>query len=76
MDIEESFATEHLLLSERKCRSCGEIKDLMDSFYKTRKKRYDLISSYSYECKSCTISRIQGSRKKKIMSTECQYPDW
>lgn len=76
MDVEESFATEHLLLTERKCRSCGEVKDLMDSFYKIRKNRYDLLSSYSYECKSCTIKRIQDNRKGKSLSVKWEYPDW
>jgi hypothetical protein len=61
MDVEESFDTEHLLLTERKCRVCGEIKDLITDFYKIRKKRYDLISSYSYECKFCTVKRISGN---------------
>lgn len=76
MNVEESFDTEHLLLTERKCRVCGEVKDLMNDFYKIRKKRYDLISSYAYECKSCTVKRITESRKKKPLSAEWQYPDW
>lgn len=76
MDVEESFATEHLLLTERKCRTCKEVKDLISDYYKTRKHRYDLLSSYSYECKSCTVRRITESRKKKGSSIQWEYPDW
>ena len=43
-------------------------------FYLTRKNRGGNASSYSYECKLCTINRISKSRKKKIVSWE--YPDW
>lgn len=76
MDIEESFATEHLLLTERRCRSCGKVKDLLDSFYKTRTKRYDLLSSYSYECKECTIKRVTMSRMTSRVFDKWEYPDW
>ena len=37
MDIEEQFGLEHLLFKERKCRTCGETKDLLEGFYLTRK---------------------------------------
>jgi len=76
MDIEESFAVEHLFLTERKCRTCGEVKDLIDGFYRTRKNRYNLSSSYSYECKTCTVKRIIKSRKRKDSNTFWEYPDW
>ena len=49
-------------------------KNLIDGFYLTRKNRGGNASSYSYECKLCTINRISKSRKKKIVSWE--YPDW
>lgn len=75
MDVEESFATEHLLLTERKCRVCKEIKDLTTDFYKTRK-RHDLLSSYSYECKDCTIKRIVTSRITTAVLDKWEYPDW
>jgi len=32
MDISDQFEVEHLYLTERKCRSCGETKDLIDGF--------------------------------------------
>jgi hypothetical protein len=75
MDLEEQFEVEHLLFTERKCRVCGIKKSLIDSFYKTRKNN-TLLSSYSYECKECTIKRIKESKKSKTYSTEWQYPDW
>ena len=65
----------HLLLVDRKCRNCGEIKNLVDDFYRTRKSRGAVPSSYSYECKICTIRRIVNRRKKKTFS-DWAYPDW
>lgn len=76
MDIEESFATEHLLLTERKCRTCNQVKDLLNDFYKIRKNRQDLLSSYSYECKTCTITRIIASRMTTKVFDKWEYPDW
>ena len=55
MDIEDQFSLDHLLFKERKCRSCGKIKNLLDDFYLIRKERMT-ISAYSYECKECTIN--------------------
>ena len=62
MDIDDQFELEHLFLTERKCRVCGQTKDLIDGFYLTRKDRGTIPSAYSYECKVCTISRITVSR--------------
>jgi hypothetical protein len=76
MDIDDQFELEHLFLTERKCRVCGEIKDLIDGFYLTRKGRGDIPSAYSYECKICTILRIKTSRKIKNSSHKWEYPDW
>jgi len=74
MDIEDQFSLDHLLFKERKCRSCGKIKNLLDDFYLIRKERMTL-SAYSYECKECTINRIKKSRKKP-KSSYWEYPDW
>jgi hypothetical protein len=76
MDISDQFELEHLFLTERKCRVCKEIKDLIDGFYLTRKGRGDISSAYSYECKVCTIKRITESRKKNTNNFSWQYPDW
>jgi hypothetical protein len=76
MDLDGQFELEHLFLTERKCRVCKEVKDLIDGFYLTRKYRGALPSSYSYECKTCTVKRIMLSRNNKDKNTEWGYPDW
>ena len=78
MDNNEEFGfdLEHLLFKERKCRVCGEIKDLVNEFYLVRKNKRNFPSTYSYECKICTIKRIVKSRKNLIISKEWAYPDW
>ena len=75
MDLDDQVTLGHLLLQDRKCRKCGEVKNLIDGFYRTRKERGTLHSSYSYECKVCTIRRIV-STKKKLEPKEWTYPDW
>ena len=75
MDLDDQVTLGHLLLQDRKCRKCGEVKNLIDGFYRTRKERGTLPSSYSYECKVCTIKRIV-STKKKLEPKEWTYPDW
>ena len=76
MDIQDQFSLDHLLFKERRCRSCGKIKDLLSDFYLSRKDRATALSAYSYECKECTVKRIKESRKKKVYSIEWEYPDW
>jgi ferredoxin-like protein FixX len=75
MDLDDQFQTEHLYLTERKCRSCGETKDLIDGFYKMRKNKYNL-SSYSYECKECSIKRVISNRMTNKVFDKWEYPDW
>ena len=75
MDINDEFSLEHLLFTTRQCRSCGKQKDLLTDFYKVRKNRGALPSSYSYECKMCTIHRIVQKRKTEIFD-RWEYPDW
>jgi DNA-directed RNA polymerase subunit M/transcription elongation factor TFIIS len=76
MDIDDQFELEHLFLTERKCRVCGNTKDLIDGFYLTRKGRGDIPSAYSYECKICTIQRITTSRMTGKIFYKWEYPDW
>ena len=76
MDIDKQLKLGHLLLTDRKCRSCGELKNLVDEFYRTRKNRGPVASSYSYECKDCTIKRILKGRKKENDKFHWEYPDW
>ena len=75
MDLDDQVTLGHLLLQDRKCRKCGEVKNLIDGFYRTRKDRGTLPSSYSYECKVCTIRRIVSTRKRSD-TVEWTYPDW
>ena len=75
MELDEQIQLGHLLLEERKCRVCGEKKNLLHSFYRVRK-NMNLLSSYSYECKEFTIKRITKKRKNKKDVGHWTYPDW
>ncbi len=70
MDLDSQLKLGHLLLYERKCRTCGEMKNLVDGFYRTRKDRGPVVSSYSYECKDCTKKRVKKD------NNVWEYPDW
>ena len=76
MDLDGQIKLGHLLLNDRKCRVCGEVKNLIDGFYRTRKNRGQVPSSYSYECKECTIKRIITSRMTSRVLDRWEYPDW
>jgi predicted nucleic acid-binding Zn ribbon protein len=79
MDFDEQFYVEHLVFSERKCRSCGKIKDLINDFYLTHKGRSSFQSAYSYECKECTKKRTTNYRNNKKVNANTykwEYPDW
>tara|TARA_Y100001963_G_scaffold55219_1_gene77189 strand:- start:192 stop:413 length:222 start_codon:yes stop_codon:yes gene_type:complete len=73
MDLDEQIKLGHLLLEERVCRVCRQRKNLLNGYYRVRK-NMKLASSYSYECKNCTIKRIKSRRKKDI--GDWTYPDW
>ena len=55
MNLEDQFGLEHLLFEQRKCKVCGQTKELINDFYKTRKDRGNVPSAYAYECKRCSI---------------------
>ena len=74
MELEDQFGLEHLLFEQRKCKTCGETKELINDFYKTRKDRGNVPSAYAYECKECTKIRVIKSRKQ--CTTKWEYPDW
>ena len=76
MDLDNQIRFGHLLLVDRRCRVCGEIKNLIDCFYQTRKDRGPVSSSYSYECKECTIKRVIVSRMQTAVFDKWEYPDW
>ena len=76
MDFDNQLKFGHLLLVDRKCRTCGEIKNLIDGLYRTRKDRGAVSSSYSYECKECTIKRVVVNRIQTAVFDKWEYPDW
>ena len=76
MDLDKQIKLGHLLLADRQCRVCGEMKNLIDGFYRTRKDRGPVASSYSYECKDCSIKRIVVGRMTSKVSDKWEYPDW
>ena len=66
MDLDDQLQLAHLLLQERKCRVCGEEKNLIDGYYRNRK-NVRLASSYSYECKECTVKRVcENNRRNRL----------
>ena len=75
MDFDDQIELEHLLFLDRKCRTCGIVKNLLSDFYRTRKDRTS-ASAYSYECKECTVKRILSNRKTKKIVVKWEYPDW
>jgi hypothetical protein len=42
VEIDKQIKLSHLLLNDRKCRVCDELKNLVGEFYRTRKDR-DLL---------------------------------
>jgi hypothetical protein len=76
MDLDKQINLGHLLLTDRKCRVCGEVKNMIDGFYRTRKDRGPVLSSYSYECKECTVKRVTQLRKNNSPPISWEYPDW
>lgn len=76
MDLDKQLKLGHLLLTDRKCRKCGEIKNLIENFYRTRKDKGPVLSSYSYECKECSIKRIVANRLTSRVLDKWEYPDW
>ena len=76
MDLDGQIKLGHLLLNDRKCRTCGKTKNLIEGFYRTRKDRGPVASSYSYECKECTINRVRDHKKKTDPFVDWSYPDW
>jgi uncharacterized protein YlaI len=76
MELDGQIKLGHLLLNDRKCKVCGQVKNLVDDFYRTRKSRGPVASSYSYECKECTIKRVVASRMTSRVFDKWEYPDW
>ena len=75
MELDDQLKLGHLLLEERVCRVCKERKNLLNGYYRVRK-NMNLLSSYSYECKECTVKRIRERRKGNDVRVDWMYPDW
>ena len=76
MELDNQIGLSHLFLTDRKCRVCGNVKNLLGDFYRTRKDRGAVASSYSYECKECTVKRIKNSKRMNLPPIMWEYPDW
>ncbi len=72
MEIDDQVTTGHLLLETRTCRRCGKEKNLVDDYYLSRKDP-TLPSSYSYECKECTVRRTTDYNKKNSYGVRSRY---
>ena len=60
MNLEDQFGLEHLLFEQRKCKICGEMKELINDFYKTRKDfTVQMISQIGLK----TIDQMIGDRE-------------
>ena len=69
MDLDQQVSAGQLLLETRVCRVCGKEKSLVDEYYLSRKNP-GLASSYSYECKECTIKRTKDYYRGKHQDDE------
>ena len=74
MDLDDQLSLGPLFLTDRKCKTCGKIKNLVDGFYKKRPGFNP--SSYSYECKSCSVERVIKRRNNRDRTSESYYPNW
>ena len=63
MDLSEQLTKSDLLLDTRVCRTCQVEKNLLEDYYLSRKNP-GLASSYSYQCKECTLKRVNAYGKK------------
>ena len=72
MDLSEQFTKSDLLLEVRVCRTCNVEKNLLDEYYLSRKNPA-LASSYSYQCKTCTLKRVNTYNKKNRPHTRNKF---
>ena len=72
MDLDQQVSAGQLLLETRVCRVCGKEKNLVDEYYLSRKNP-GLASSYSYECKECTVKRTTDYNKKNAYGVRSRY---
>ena len=65
MNIEDQFGLEHLLFEQRKCKICGEVKELINDFYKTRKDRGNVPSAYAMNAKDVQSKEFLKEEEKR-----------
>jgi hypothetical protein len=54
----------------------GKLKILLMDFTEQEKIEDPVASSYSYECKECTIKRVVKNRIVSNVLNKWSYPDW
>ena len=72
MELDDQISTAHLLLETRVCRVCKKQKNLLDEYYLSRRDPTKK-SSYSYECKTCTVARTVEYNRANSTSVRSQY---
>ena len=72
MEIDDQITTAHLMMETRECRVCNATKNLLADFYLSRKDPTKK-SSYSYECKDCTIKRTIKYNRDNSETVRSQY---
>ena len=72
MELDDQITTAHLMMETRNCRVCGANKNLLADFYLSRKDPTKK-SSYSYECKDCTIKRTVKYNQDNSETVRSQY---
>ena len=72
MELDDQISTAHLLLETRICRVCKKQKNLLGDYYLSRKDPTKK-SSYSYECKECTVKRTVEYNRVNSTSVKSQY---
>ena len=72
MELDDQISTAHLLLETRVCRVCKKQKNLLDEYYLSRRDPTKK-SSYSYECKECTVKRTVEYNREHSTSVRSQY---
>ena len=72
MELDDQISTAHLLLETRICRVCKKQKNLLGDYYLSRKAPTKK-SSYSYECKECTVKRTVEYNREHSTSVKSQY---
>ena len=72
MELDDQISTAHLLLETRLCRVCKKQKNLLDEYYLSRRDPTKK-SSYSYECKECTVKRTVEYNREHSTSVRSQY---